>query len=204
MAEKAEIQIEDTGAKIKVMFNPTEYTISESAEVIRKNNQLEFNKFLRNDFTVTLFYDTYELKTDVRDKIKEISELLKPTKDGAMRMRPKICIFTWGKFTYRGIICKVDQKFILFNNEGIPVRAEVTVTFKDVETMQEFKENAGKDKCRKLWTVRTGDRLDLIANKALFDSGKWRIIAEENGIDEPHKFPETEDIGRQLIIPDIF
>jgi hypothetical protein len=204
MAQKAEIQVQDTGEKIKVMFNPTEYTVSEKAEVIFNNaRQWEFQKFYRDDFMVTLFYDTYEKQTDVRDEIKKISDLLRPTKEGTAGKRPQICVFTWGNFTYKGIVSKVDQKFILFLDTGIPVRADVTVTFKYVENKEEFNEHNKTKKCRKLWTVRTGDRLDMIAQKTLFNVGKWRMIAEENKIDNPLLFPSPEDIGRQLVIPDI-
>ena len=54
----------------------------------------------------------------------------------------------------------------------------------------------------KLWTVKSGDRLDLIADKALMDVSLWRKIADENNILNPREFPKDDDIGRTLIIPD--
>jgi nucleoid-associated protein YgaU len=50
--------------------------------------------------------------------------------------------------------------------------------------------------------VKSGDRLDLIANETLKDPALWRKIAKENNIDNPLSFPKYSDIGKILIIPD--
>lgn len=210
MAVKAEIHLLDKEGKnatkkIKVMFNPVEYTFSEGAEVEKKKTgQLEFKKMSRSDFTVTLFFDTYEEQTDVRKKTVEIANLIKPVVEGQEKKRPNLCLFAWGGFAYKGVISKVDQKFILFLDSGIPVRAEVTVTFKCYESDEELEKKLGTDACRKLWTVKTGDRLDLIAHFALRDVNQWRRIAELNNIVDPLMFPEQSDLGTTIVIPDIY
>ena len=210
MAEKAEIHLLDKDGKnvqkkLKVMFNPTEYTFSEAAEIEKKKNgQLEFKKMSRSDFSVTLFFDSYEEKKDVRIKTNEITDLLKPTVEGQEKKRPNICLFAWGGFAYKGVITKVDQKFILFLDSGIPVRADVTIAFKCFESDEELEKKAGTEACRKLWTVKTGDRLDLIAHFALRDVSQWREIAEINKIINPISFPGDNDIGRTIVIPDIY
>lgn len=210
MAEKAKIHILDKdgkqpAAEIEVMYNPRECTISESSEVVKKKTgSLEFQKLNKADFTVSLFYDTYEKREDVREKTREIVDLLRPTVEGKEKRRPKICLFTWGNIEYKGIVTKIDQKFTMFLEKGTPVRAELTVTFKAIESIQEQKDSAAIGACRKLWTVKAGDRLDLIADIALRDVTKWRKIAEVNGILNPLSFPEEEDIGRSIIIPDLY
>ncbi len=118
------------------------------------------------------------------------------------KKKPPTCLFIWGNFTYKGIIYKINQKFTLFLSDGTPVRAELNVTFKALVTPEEYAKNMGMDACRKVWIVKSGDRLDLIANKALKDPALWRKIAEENNIDNPLAFPKDSDIGRILIIPD--
>ncbi|MNL54211.1 hypothetical protein D3C87_1775220 [compost metagenome] len=50
--------------------------------------------------------------------------------------------------------------------------------------------------------VKSGDRLDLIANEALKEPLAWRRIAELNKIVNPIGFPGKNDIGRTLVIPD--
>ncbi len=202
MVEKAKIKVEDTGDIIDVMFNPNEYTVSTAAELSTEKSNPFFNKVTLDDFTVKLTFDTYEKKTDVRKLTNKIGKLVMPTVEGAERKKPPVCLFIWGNFTYKGIIYKVSQKFTLFLSDGTPVRAELTVTFKALVTPEEYAKNMGLEACRKVWTVKSGDRLDLIANEALKDPALWRRIAEENNIDNPLVFPKDSDIGRILIIPD--
>lgn len=206
MLEKAKIKVEGKSQAISVMFNPKEYFISHTAslETEPKTNTSNpsFNGLTLDDFEVELIFDTYEKKTDVRKLTGEIEKLAMPTIEGTERKKPPVCLFVWGSFTYKGIIYKVKQKFTLFLSDGTPVRAELTVTFKSVMTPEEIAKSMGIEACRKVWTVKSGDRLDLIANKALKDPALWRKIAEENNIDSPLAFPKDSDIGRTLVIPD--
>ncbi|MBU4138766.1 MAG: peptidoglycan-binding protein LysM, partial [Euryarchaeota archaeon] len=176
--------------------------VSTIAETEGEGSSLSFNKVNISDFPVTLLFDTYEKQSDVREKIEKITSLVMPSVEGKETKQPHICLFSWGKFIYKGIIYKHDQKFTLFLPNGIPVRAELTITFKSVVTTEEDAKFKGKDACRKLWTVKSGDRLDLIADKALKDVSLWRKIADENHIVNPLDFPNDDDIGRILIIPD--
>jgi nucleoid-associated protein YgaU len=202
MAEKALIKVLDTGEDIPVMFNPKEYTFSSVAQVTGEGSQIQFQKVNVEDFTVTLFYDTYEKQTDVRNEIKKITDLVTPTVAGQSTKQPPTCIFAWGGFGYKGIIHKISQRFSMFLSSGIPVRAEITLIFKSVITREEDAQFRGREACRKVWIVKTGDRLDWIAQSTLKDPKEWRKIAEANQITNPLAFPSSADIGRTLIIPD--
>ncbi len=215
MVVKAIIKVLDTNDDIVVMFNPNEYTVSISAEMDSTDSKKKskdtipfFNKMNVQDFTVKLIFDTYEKHdntpagTDVRTLTKKIAKLVTPFVEGTVKKKPPVCLFVWGSFKFKGVIYKLDQKFTLFLPSGIPVRAELTVTFKSVATPQEYAKNMGMEACRKLWTVKKGDRLDIIAHLMLKDSHLWRKIANENNIENPLTFPGDDDIGRILIIPD--
>ncbi len=217
---KAIIQADDGPYKndpVEVMFNPTEYNIVYSADVSgteggSKNKTGEkdpfFDKVKLEDFTVKLIFDTYEYhgnnksECDVRKITKKITRLMKPDSEGTTRKKPPVCTFRWGSFQYKGIITKIDQKFIMFLPDGTPVREEMTVTFKSIITQEQFEKYAGIGACRKAWTVKSGDRLDLIAAVELKDASLWRRIAHENNIEDPLKFPGDNDIGKRIIIPD--
>ncbi len=211
-AAKATITIldgPDVRKEIKVMFNPSEYSVISTAQLDEKNKkEMTFKSVNIEDFTVKLIFDTYEKHKDVESgkdvrKITEnITRIMMPFKEGKKGKRPPVCLFSWGKFAYKGIISKIDQKFILFLPDGTPVREELTVTFKSVMTAEEYAKNMGIEACRKVWTVKSGDRLDLIADIELKDASLWRKIAHENQIDDPLKFPMDDDIGRRIIIPD--
>jgi len=206
MVEKAEIIVltreGKMDKKIPVMFNPKEYSVLSEAAVSGEGANLQFQKVNVQDFTVPLFFDTYEKQTDVRDKTRDVTSLLMPTVEGKDTKQPPVCLFSWGRFTYKGIIIKIDQKFTMFLDTGIPVRSALTVTFKSVITTEEDAKFKGKEACRKVWTVKSGERLDLIAYSTLKDVNLWRKIAKENNIDNPREFPKADDIGRILIIPE--
>jgi len=91
----------------------------------------------------------------------------------------------------------------MFLSSGIPVRAKLTLTFQSVLTKQEDADFQGKEACWKIWTVKAGDRIDLIAHEALKDVTQWKKLAEINNIYDPLLFPTKADIGTTLIIPDI-
>lgn len=191
---------------IEVMYNPTEYTSSSEAKWRETGAQRQFEMLSYPSFTVTLVFDTYEKRGpqgDVRYFIDKLALLQQPTVLNGDRRQPPKCAFSWGdKFSYEGVITKLDRRFTMFREDGTPVRAEVTVTFEEVLEPDTLKKRRGEDNCRKLRVVRQGDRLDSIAAEQLGAASKWRAIAALNGIDDPLAFPTTRDVGRTLIIPD--
>lgn len=208
MAEKARIVVYDDKNKeqrskqITVMFNPNEYTIVAEAKYSGEDNNIQFIGTEVPEFKVSLFFDTYESKMDVRQETKKIFALMVPSVAGKKTKRPPVCGFVWGKYLYRGIITNLEQRFTMFLPNGVPVRAVADVTFKSKEIFKKAEDLKGLEACRKLWMVKSGDRIDLIANEALKDPKAWRRIAIINKIDNPMEFPNNSDIGRTLIIPD--
>ncbi len=213
------IPLDDSGSEkdpIEVKYNPTKYSVTisqnmseEAADTNKPNEKEQFTTVGVGDLTVTLLYDTYEEEAeadkDVRKKINKIVELAMPTVPGKEKKVPPTCLFVWGTFKYKGYVSSVKQDFTMFLRTGVPVRANVAVTFKSaMNTAADIKKLKGLEACRKLWTVKTGDRLDLIANRTLKDVTQWRKIAELNGISDPISFPTAKDVGRRLVIPDIY
>lgn len=197
------INIDAGNEQIEVMFNPQEYEVITNAMYTQSNGNLQFNRSELENFSVSLFFDTYETASDVRDNTSKIANLAIPTVAGTNTKRPPICMFSWGKFSYRGVISKVQQKFTMFLPSGVPVRAELQVTFTSCLTDKQDSDYSGKEACYKIWTVNAGDRLDLIAAKSLNSAALWREIAQTNRIIDPLTFPTEADYGRQLLIPDI-
>ncbi len=204
MAQKAQIiPLDLAGAvPITVMFNPNEYTVSFEGKYTGENDKKQFIRSETPEFKVSLFYDTYERRRDVKLETGKLTSLLDPKVPGKNTKKPTVCLFIWGKFTYRGVLSKIDQKFTMFLEDGTPVRSLLDVTFISDESEKKVEIAEGREACRKLWIVKSGDRLDLIANEALKDPMKWRIIAEVNKIINPLGFPDKNDFGRTLVIPD--
>lgn len=202
MIEKARIVVERTGQQIPVMYNPEELAVGRSVEVRGEGSNVQFLRVRRDQFTVSLFFDTSERRSDVREQTRQLEALLKPVAGQGERKEPPVCLFNWSSVWFRGLVSRLQQRFTLFLPSGIPVRARVEVTFKSVLSPQEELESLGVSNSRKLWRVDAGDRLDLLAHRALGDAALWRLIAEANEIDDPAAFPSREQVGTVLVIPD--
>lgn len=202
MLEKAMIVVQETAQKIPVMYNPTELTDTLKVNTSRQDNNIQFGTVTRDNFTVSLFFDTYEKGTDVRKETGKIQALLKPSEGSGDRKEPPVCMFTWSDVWYTGIITELNQQFTMFLSSGIPVRATIKVTFESVLTAKEELQALGLYNCRKLYQVSSGDRLDLIAYRETGNSEFWREIAAANDIDDPLYYPSPLQTGSFLVIPD--
>ncbi|QDQ28002.1 peptidoglycan-binding protein LysM [Chitinimonas arctica] len=203
MLEKAKIIVQQTGEIIPVMYNPTELSLNKSVVLQGEGSNIQFQRVNNDDLVVSLFFDSFETKTDVRRFTDRIAALTKPTVGTGVRKEPPTVVFAWSGALFSGVVLHLEQKFTLFLSSGIPVRAELTVTFKSVLTEQEDLESRGYFNCRRLWTVAENDRLYLIAAQTLGDPALWRLIADANQIYNPLDFPTATDIGKTLVIIDI-
>lgn len=202
MLEKARIIVESTREEIPVMYNPTELSLNRSVVVQGEGSNIQFQRTNNDDLVVNLFFDTFEKKSDVRQLTNRIAALTMPSTGTGVRKEPPVVVFTWAGPLFTGLITKLEQKFTMFLPSGIPVRAELTVTFKSVLTEQQDLAARGYFNCRQLWTVTENDRLYLIAQTTLGDASQWRLIADANKIYDPLNFPRPTDIGRTLVIID--
>jgi prophage DNA circulation protein len=105
-------------------------------------------------------------------------------------------------FQFYCVIKSCTQKFTLFNQFGIPLRAEVTLVLQQHIQTEMFallpqNPTSGGGPIERIWTVKAGDRLDLIADEVYKDSTKWRLIADRNGISNPLSI----QAGQSLRIP---
>jgi nucleoid-associated protein YgaU len=183
--------IDGPGERIKVSFNPAEYSL-------QKGNQFSSTplpglsnpvvSFVNGDadvLTMDLFFDTYTDKgsSDVREETGKIADLLD--------IHPKLHApppvrFVWGGLRFKAVIERLSQRFTMFREDGVPVRATLNVTFKEYKTIADQlnppKESSDWTKRR---TIVELDRLCLIAAAEYEDPTVWRVIADANEIDNP-------------------
>jgi hypothetical protein len=216
MLVKAYLVNKRTEAKVPFLFNPNELNIERTNQFAEvgapglPSSTFRFVKGGARTLTMDLFFDTYEKGTDVRDYTDKItgwdmgSSGERSSAKGLMDIDPElhappICMFIWGSFIFSCIIERVSKKFTMFLPDGIPVRATLNVTlkeYKDIET--QLKETATHSPDRtKIWQVKQGDTLWLIAAKMYGNPALWRRIAEENKIQDPRML----EPGTELSIP---
>lgn len=199
--EKAFITPKD-GEPIPVLFNPTQYSLDKGNQIAEIGIPglgapiLQYVRGNTRTLTMELFFDTYEQQTDVREYTDQIYGLLGI--QSATHV-PPVCAFTWGNLNFRCVLERVGGRFTLFLSDGTPVRATLSVTFKEfidveVEVRRTPTESADHTKTR---TVTLGETLSSIAAAEYGDPGKWRSIAEANRIDNPRVL----EPGRVLVIP---
>ncbi len=173
-----------------VLFNPNQYTLDKAnqyAEAAIPGLEAPILQYVHGNtrsLTMELFFDTYEEQTDVRDQTNKVYKLLKID---SSTHAPPICDITWGDVLFTGVLDHVSGKFNLFLANGTPVRATLSVTFKEyieVKVLVQEDPTQSADH-RKSRTVKAGDRIDTIAAEEYGDAAKWRLIAQANGLDDP-------------------
>ncbi|MFC5468659.1 LysM peptidoglycan-binding domain-containing protein [Cohnella suwonensis] len=187
---------------VNVLFNPNEYVLQSGNQFAWQSVpglQAPIAQFISGEgtsLTMDLFFDTYELGTDVRLHTKKISGLLDVDND---LHAPPLCRFVWGSLDFKGVVEKVQQRFTMFLDSGLPVRATLNVTFRGMQSMTEQYQNVPRQSAdrTKQKMLKQDEQLWMLAAEEYEDAGQWRSIAEANGIDNPRKLP----VGRKLIIP---
>ena len=201
----------DESDKIEAMFNPDKLVFNRSVgwstekATQRDTPELQFTSSEPATLTVDLFFDTYDTpsakKEDVRKKHTVKLLHLTTVETHGEKHRPPICRLRWGSAerVFQGVIERLDQKFTMFMDDGTPVRATVTCTFKEWRTNDDdFKrQQLQSSDVAKLRVVKRGETLSNIAAEEYSNPGLWRPIAKENNIDDPLRIKP----GRVLLIP---
>lgn len=203
---KAQITVEQTGERIEVLFNPEEYTINKDNNFASQaipglsGPLLQFVHGNLRTLEMELFFDTYDTpdasKRDVRALTNRITGLLTINSD---LHAPPVLQIAWASLQFRGVLARAGQKFIMFADDGTPVRARLNVTFNEfIDAEREAREiNRQTADFSKVYVVSQGETLSGIAAKVYDSPLVWRPIAVANGLDDPRSI----ETGQSLLIP---
>jgi len=216
-----------TGPVIPVSFNPTEYTLnkgSQMAEIAIPGLDSPILQFVRGQsetLSLDLFFDSTDCgmdknATSVTKKTDPFYQLIKI--DGKMHA-PPVVFFSWGpefpgsrayssmgsgtgsqqRHGFKCVVESVRQRFTLFNPNGVPLRATLTVSLKEYKTLSEqlAELNLLSPDHTHAHVMQQGETLAHIAATAYNDPTKWRAIADENAILDPLDITP----GKMLQIP---
>jgi nucleoid-associated protein YgaU len=187
------------------MFNPYEYSVSKSnsyAEKAKANAEapdLELQQAGPQTLKLNLVFDTYEEGEDVTLLTRKLWELMEPRSNGKGKPGAPFVAFEWHYFKFVSVITNMTQKFTLFLHDGMPVRAQVDITFTQHFDQPDYQNpTSGGGPAQQLHTVISGERLEAIAASVYGDAGLWRLIADYNNITNPLALRP----GQQLLIPE--
>lgn len=196
----------------EVQFNPTEYSLAKGAQIAEiaipgiDSPVLQFIRGQNEKLTLDLFFDATadglgEAAADVRDLTEPFYQLVKiqPKTHAPPRIR-----FTWGQgLSFKAIVESVSQKFNLFNPVGVPLRATLSLTFREYKTLEEQLEelNLQSSDHTRRHVVERGETLSGIAARLYRDPREWRRIADANPLAAAD--PTRLVPGTTLIVPPI-
>jgi hypothetical protein len=209
--EKLTITPRDSGLReIKVLFNPTSYSISKSVSY-RGETKTELNSPLltfgggdSRKLSLKLFFDVTEpINGREVDDVRELTnKLVALTRIERGKDRPPVCDIAWGSnppansdFPFTGVVSSLRQDFTLFEKNGKPLRAEVDVDFTEFVGWEESQRETDPEFTTRV--VRLHDTLSSIAAEVYDDPSRWRVIADANRLDDPRLLP----VGMLLHIP---
>ena len=191
--EKAKLQNLEKNTTYEVLFNPKEYSVQKSVQWEPHKSpgldtpEHEFTSGNPSVLSVELFFDTYEVKKDVRkEHTEKIMELAMVDAD---KHRPPAVLFSWGGFTFKGFIESLTMRYTMFLPDGKPCRATANMQMKELITAEEQLKQKPRNSPdhTKRRTVKQGETLALIAHEEYDDAAEWRRIADANGIVDPRE-----------------
>lgn len=206
---------------IDCMFNPTEYSLSQSVSVNRTESTVaqggiaEYRGTNAMTFSAKLFFDAFnEVSGDITPTISRLLDWTKPIEklNDEYKACPPLIGFEWGKNpqlkNFRGFLTKVNITYKLFGRDGTPLRADVDITIEG-ESVDFGKpaptEGTGQNPTsraagsRRIHTVIEGESIQSVAYRELGKPTYWRAIADLNAIDDPFRLPA----GTVLLLPSV-
>jgi hypothetical protein len=208
---------------IDFKFNPTEISFSKGVQIAEiaipglDSPLLQFVRGQDETITMDLFFDSTEDGTGVgaTSVTKWTDRIYSLVKIDPDRHAPPICTFRWNtKFPgcnatdqlgnqkrekFECLVESVRHKYTLFSPEGIPLRATVSVTFREYKTInQQFDElNLNSPDRTQVHILQQGETLSSVAGIHYDRPGDWRLIALKNTIEDPRRI----DPGAFLTVP---
>jgi hypothetical protein len=205
---KLQITIEHTGERLSVLFNPEEYALNQDNNFSQlaipglSGPLLQFVHGNMRTLETELFFDSFDTpslpKRDVREDMNRITKLM--AIDPELHAPPVLRV-AWASLQFRCVLARAAQRFIMFAEDGTPVRARMTVTFNEfIDADRESKEvNRQTADFTKMHVVVEGETITTIAHRAYGNAEAWRPIAIANGLDAPRSLRS----GQKLRIPSL-
>jgi hypothetical protein len=213
--EKATITNTITQVSTPVLFNPTDYTVSQDINYAKaaipglSQPLLQFVNGNVPALEMELFLDTNEATeingktiaaagSDVRTLTQQITNLMAID---STTHAPPVVVFAWASLSFTCVLARCAQKFVMFLGDGTPVRARLQVSFQGYNnsTMESKEVKRQTADYSKSYTVAQGDTLSKIAGVVYGNPALWRPIGMNNGLDDSIELP----IGQQLLVPQL-
>ena len=137
-------------------------------------------------------------RTDLSEELKNLRDVVYDYHGNVHR--PYFVIIRWGiGETFKGVLTSIDTTYSLFDPDGVPLRATVSLSFKsylDPKAVAQEEDNSSPDLTHRVPVV-AGDTLPLISNRIYGDPTYFVQLAAINKLDKLR----TLTPGTVLIVP---
>jgi nucleoid-associated protein YgaU len=188
---------------VSLRFNPTTYQLKKSqtlAEIAIPGLTSPPLQWVRGG-AETLSFKALLDTTDTLESVDEIyvSKLRSLLDRDPKLHAPPVVAFVWGRRRFTGVLDGIDIAYQLFDEFGVPLRAEVTITLKEYRpvAVQILQERKSSSTVEKTYLVLRGDTITSIAAAVYRDPARWRELALANGISDPRQLRP----GLRLLLP---
>lgn len=187
--------------EVKVLLNPTELNVEHSVnykETTPPGLSSSITQFVNEKsevLTVELLFDTHTDGHNSDVSVLTNQFITMASIDSSLHAPPRVS-FLWGVFSFVAVVERVTQRFTMFTSDGVPVRANLSVTFRQYRSLatQVKVESADKTKRR---VFESHDSIWLLADREYGDTKYWRLIAARNRIEDPRRITP----GTVLVLP---
>ncbi len=161
-----------------------------------KPEELKFDFILDGTNAIEGYHEASKSKT-VHEQFTAFKEVVYDL-NGDIH-RPNFLKIFWGDLKFQGILSGLDVNYTLFDRQGSPLRAKLTVTFLDFVAQKErvARENKKSPDITHTKLMKEGDRLDLMTYNIYNDSKYVLQIAKANGLTSFRK----PRVGKAYIFP---
>jgi hypothetical protein len=179
------------GTEIPVQFNPVslQNAVTNTLSQQGQGQRTQYVSQSSAKLTMDLIFDSTDTGTDVREQTFLIAQLMKPggEEGDAQREAPEAVEFSWGTFTFTGLVETFRETIDFFAPEGIPLRAAVNLTLAKQSHVFDRDEAMGSKRHEAeplLVPLASTDDVTSVAER----NGKpeaWRDVAQANGVENP-------------------
>jgi len=202
--EELEQQNEAKG-EFSAMFNPEGFSVSnefvfDDAQADGEIGAEQKPKTIApKEFSFDLLIDGTGASGEKVDVVKEVNQFRIVTGFAGKEKRPFYLSITWGTFTIRCVLKKMEVKYSLFRNDGTPVRATIVAQLSEYKTPeQQLRENPSiAARVTKLVRFIGQESLDLLAHKNYGEDNVLAEFARENGLNSLKQLAN----GERLTLP---
>jgi Contractile injection system tube protein/LysM domain len=189
--------------RIPLRFNPTDYKLSKSntfAEITIPGLETPPLQYVRGGsetLSVQALVDTSDTLENVRTTyVDGVRNLMRPD---SREHAPPVVRFVWDEAVFTGVLEKLDVNYVLFRQDGVPLRAQLDVTLKEFRPAAQQVQDPPRSSptVEKSYVVRRGDTLSSISSAVYRRPDAWRELALANGITDPRQLTP----GRVLTVP---